>query len=248
MGLRAPDAGPGRPGLRGGGVAAGSVAVALGRAACIFDGLAIVSMSSGLLTVVPVVAAAVWTRASARLVLVFVVVHAGLAALFPMGIRRPHADARRLAGRGGPLPRSLPRHGPASLEGGVDRRGQSGIGSGARGDRMGDLDRARRGESPSSDRPRCCSARSSSSSPKDLRRPSVAPACRTRPHSRCATRPRPNCSGPRSASAPGDVSTGPGGGWPRGPWRSSRFSPSWRAISSAGRPAAWRVWSVQADN
>ena len=58
-------------------------------AACGFDALAVFSMSSGLLTFVPVIASAVWTRASPRLVAVFLAVHAVLAALFLRGYERP---------------------------------------------------------------------------------------------------------------------------------------------------------------
>ena len=51
-------------------------------AACLCDALAVFSMSSGLMTIVPVLAVAIWRRASPRLIAIFVAVHAGLIALF----------------------------------------------------------------------------------------------------------------------------------------------------------------------
>ena len=57
--------------------------------ACCCDGLGVYSMSSGLVTLVPVIAVAVWTRTSPKLVLGFILFHAAMTAMFFWGYEPP---------------------------------------------------------------------------------------------------------------------------------------------------------------
>ena len=57
--------------------------------AVLCDGLAVFSMSSGLMTALPIVAATFWMRTSPRLLVAFVVAHAAFAALFLWGYEKP---------------------------------------------------------------------------------------------------------------------------------------------------------------
>ncbi len=67
----------------------GALCGALLAGACLADALAVFSMSSGLVTVLPVAAVAIWRRAPLRLFAIFAAVHAGLAALYLHGYEPP---------------------------------------------------------------------------------------------------------------------------------------------------------------